>query len=39
MLVIKTNLGNNTIISYFYRGSKDVIKDEIARREARLVTV
>jgi hypothetical protein len=34
-MVVKTNWDDNAIASHFYRGLKDVIKDEIARRETR----
>jgi hypothetical protein len=37
-LVVKTNWDDHAITSHFYRGLKDVIKDEIARRENRPTT-
>ena len=39
MMVIKTNQDNHAITLHFYRGLKDVIKDEIVRRETRPSTV
>jgi hypothetical protein len=38
MLVVKTNWDDDAIASHFYRGLKDVIKDEIARRDTRPAT-
>ncbi|KAM0706053.1 hypothetical protein Q7P35_007413 [Cladosporium inversicolor] len=37
-LVVKTNWDNEAITSHFYRGLKDIIKDEIAKRDTRLTT-
>ncbi|TLD05658.1 Cytochrome P450 monooxygenase-like protein [Venturia nashicola] len=37
-LVVKTNWDDNAIASHFYRGLKDAIKDEIARRDTRPAT-
>jgi hypothetical protein len=37
-LVVKTNWDDHAITSHFYRGLKDVIKDEIARRDSRPAT-
>ena len=37
-LVVKTNWDDQAIASHFYRGLKDVIKDEIARRDSRPTT-
>jgi hypothetical protein len=37
-LVVKTSWDDQAIASHFYRGLKDVIKDEIARRETRPAT-
>jgi hypothetical protein len=37
-LVVKTNWDNEAVTSHFYRGLKDVIKDEIAKRDARPTT-
>ena len=34
-MVIKTNQDDYAITSHFYRGLKDIIKDEIVRRETR----
>ena len=34
-MVVKTSWDDHAIASHFYRGLKDVIKDEIARRETR----
>ncbi|KAM0721483.1 hypothetical protein Q7P37_002407 [Cladosporium fusiforme] len=36
--VVKTNWDDQAIASHFYRGLKDPIKDEIARRETRPAT-
>lgn len=37
-LVVKTNWDDQAIASHFYRGLKDPIKDEIARRDVRPTT-
>lgn len=37
-LVVKTNWDDDAIASHFYRGLKDAIKDEIARRDTRPAT-
>ena len=37
-IVVKTSWHDHAIASHFYRGLKDVIKDEIARRETRPTT-
>jgi hypothetical protein len=37
-MVVKTSWDDHAIASHFYRGLKDVIKDEIARRETRPTT-
>jgi hypothetical protein len=37
-LVVKTSWDDNAITSHFYRGLKDMIKDEIARRDSRPAT-
>jgi hypothetical protein len=37
-LVVKTSWDDQAITSHFYRGLKDVIKDEIARRDSRPAT-
>jgi hypothetical protein len=36
--VVKTNWDDEAITSYFYRGLKDPIKDEISRRDERPTT-
>ena len=38
-MVIKTSQDDHAIASYFYRRLKDIIKDEIARRETRSTIV